>query len=478
MAHNTGWSKFAENFNSVYNVTSGAFQKYDINKIMKEKPQVISKGLAEGPRNQYVTPYEATFLGNTYDKELTDDQKRGLRNAKIADVYTKYGNTDKAAEMLAAASQLEKDQAAIASSIASTALSEQTLKQNQGLYQGKINAQDANLRAMDAQTVYNTTQSDLAQMKLDQNDELNKILMTASAQDFGSGAERVAWFREAIQFSNNPAAVDYLKTMTDNDVENAFAEAAALITKITAAQKLGRVAGIPKIKSIIDAQDGITGNIVLENTKEGIVLWQTDKDGKEIPGSRISGSDWTEFNNNLSAYLDPVTAFQAAVTAEAAHQAIVRKAVNTFKGTDEYKLFQGTSAELSDMVANNLYDLFRGKLNVDGTLRYPKPTSAMNAEELAAYSAEIEKIADKNDNDNKGLSNNTSAIVSNAQLELVNAKNKVPDGSLEQNAANTQKVNEAEKKVAKLEGNLPNRLNQVHAILRHWQIISFANKCH
>jgi len=95
MAHNTGWSKFAENFNSMYDVTSGAFQKYDINKIMKEKPQVISKGLGPGPHSVY----QETYGGDTYNKPITDEQLRGLQNTQIADVYTRYGDVDKAMNM-------------------------------------------------------------------------------------------------------------------------------------------------------------------------------------------------------------------------------------------------------------------------------------------------------------------------------------------------------------------------------------------
>jgi len=395
MAHNTGWSKFAENFNSVYDVTSGAFQKYDINKIMKEKPQVTSKGLAEGPRNQYVTPYEATFLGNTYDKELTDDQKRKARNAKIADVYTKYGNTDKAAEMLAAASELEKNQAVIASSRAATAFNKENLRQSKGLYQGKINAQADVSAESKAQTEYYESQNKVTQQTLAETEDFNKIMVELSELStdgtIKTDEERYQWALKKFQETGNEKLGEQVKFLGTVGFNSSIREGVNIMSSVKGAFRVGETKGMPLLEAIADDLngDGMGIKIIKEEGRIGFV--NTDTEGNEIPGSKFTAENWEKLYTVFTEVLDPATTIQLAATAELNHQSNVTNAVTTFMDSEAFTRFTGTPAEKSDMVDFYKHQLYPNKKNPDGTPRYPKPFSYWSPEEIEKERARIDK---------------------------------------------------------------------------------------
>jgi hypothetical protein len=87
MARRSGWQQFADNFNSVYKIGNKLQSDIETGKIMREEVEVVNDGL----KNPH-TNYQATYGGKTYDKEITADQLKGLRNERLINTMTKYGD--------------------------------------------------------------------------------------------------------------------------------------------------------------------------------------------------------------------------------------------------------------------------------------------------------------------------------------------------------------------------------------------------
>ena len=82
------WQQFADNFESSYGTFNKVFQGYETAQIMREEPEIITAGGIKQPHQDY----QATYGGKTYDKEITPDMLQGLRNQRLTDVMTKYGD--------------------------------------------------------------------------------------------------------------------------------------------------------------------------------------------------------------------------------------------------------------------------------------------------------------------------------------------------------------------------------------------------
>ena len=101
MARRSPWQQFGDSFDSTYGTFNKIFQGIETAGIMREKPEEEkiqfsdSPGLTdeEGPHNSYERATgKWTYDGQTYDEPITREQLTGLRNQRLTDVMTKYGD--------------------------------------------------------------------------------------------------------------------------------------------------------------------------------------------------------------------------------------------------------------------------------------------------------------------------------------------------------------------------------------------------
>ena len=106
MARKSPWQQFSDNFSSVYGSFKELGQGIESARIMAEKPEVITLGGIKQPHQDY----QATYGGQTYDKEITPEMLTGLRNQRLADVKRKYGDVQGAMDMELKGAQLIESQ--------------------------------------------------------------------------------------------------------------------------------------------------------------------------------------------------------------------------------------------------------------------------------------------------------------------------------------------------------------------------------
>ena len=91
MARKSPWQQFGDNFDSTYGTFNKMFQGIETAGIMREKPE--EEIIQEGPRNSYERATgKWTYGGQTYDEPISQEQLTGLRNERLTNVMTKYGD--------------------------------------------------------------------------------------------------------------------------------------------------------------------------------------------------------------------------------------------------------------------------------------------------------------------------------------------------------------------------------------------------
>ena len=119
MARKSPWQQFSDNFSSVYGSFKELGQGIESARIMAEDPEVVTLGGIKQPHQDY----QATYGGQTYDKEITPEMLTGLRNQRLADVKRKYGDVQGAMDMELKQAQLQESRDA-------SALAQNTLASN------------------------------------------------------------------------------------------------------------------------------------------------------------------------------------------------------------------------------------------------------------------------------------------------------------------------------------------------------------
>ena len=104
MARKSPWQQFSDNFSSVYGTIKEAGQGIETARAMSEEPVVQSTGLGPGPQSVY----QANYGGQNYNEEITPEMLKGLRAQRMADIYSKYGQADKALDMEYKAEQIRE----------------------------------------------------------------------------------------------------------------------------------------------------------------------------------------------------------------------------------------------------------------------------------------------------------------------------------------------------------------------------------
>ena len=95
MARKNQWQQFADNFDSVYGTMNTMFSDIEEGKIMREEVVEQQAGIGPGPQSQY----KATYGGQTYNKQITPEMLKGLRNQRLIDNMAKWGDTEGAMKM-------------------------------------------------------------------------------------------------------------------------------------------------------------------------------------------------------------------------------------------------------------------------------------------------------------------------------------------------------------------------------------------
>ena len=99
MARLSGWQNFAKNFKSTKEVFDDMFTAIETKKIMDEEVETIHHGDA-GLSPHAAAPTQWKYGGKTYDKQITPGELTGLRQARIADVMTRFGDHEGAMDYL------------------------------------------------------------------------------------------------------------------------------------------------------------------------------------------------------------------------------------------------------------------------------------------------------------------------------------------------------------------------------------------
>ena len=93
------WQQFADNYKSTKGAFDDMFTGLETKKIMDEEIETIRHGDA-GLSHHAAAPTQWKYGGKTYDKQITPGELTGLRQARIADVMTKFGDHEGAMDYL------------------------------------------------------------------------------------------------------------------------------------------------------------------------------------------------------------------------------------------------------------------------------------------------------------------------------------------------------------------------------------------
>jgi len=99
MARKSPWQQFADNYKSTKGAFDDMFTGLETKKIMDEEVETIHHGDA-GLSHHAAAPTQWRYGGKTYDKQITAGELTGLRQARIADVMTKFGDHEGAMDYL------------------------------------------------------------------------------------------------------------------------------------------------------------------------------------------------------------------------------------------------------------------------------------------------------------------------------------------------------------------------------------------
>jgi hypothetical protein len=299
MARNSGWQDFAKNFQSMYGLAKDIGQESDLEDIMNEKAVETfdDAGLSTG----------WTYGDKTYKDEITPDMLRGLQSDRTADVYTKWGNADKALEMRTKQADLQerRNQNRMFEDTYKTALAtkDAELLRLQGLIKGQ-----------DITNVVDESKGKVTISRADLDTQKNNILLDyskrASSGEWkdkpGAGKE---FLLNAAFSTGDQQFYTMVSNMDESKINQKLNGAAQLMTSAKVALGKGQAGGQEELMALIDAQDGITGNIRFDTDESGAVsIVELDQEGNPTNAAPWAGKNWEDFSQNVMKRLDPVTA--------------------------------------------------------------------------------------------------------------------------------------------------------------------------
>ncbi len=353
------WKDFADNFSTFYKIGNQVQSNMAIRDIMDEEIEEVKGAEIDPDRTT-----EWNYGGLSYNKEITPYELSALKNDRIADVYTRFGNTTKAKEMAELIAkkqstkfeaekhtpQLESLQAKSKTDVMTAneftsqdaQLSREKVIDN-ALLQEDLNKEKIELQQKQAEfdnlvfdsgyeknlairlSKVNTEWSN--QQVLEEaarlNLEGNKTLSLFAKEMGEGGVLHHSNFEDASAhaiaqqewLSKNWRGEEAIKTL----IESIGADELTRITnegsRITAEVNLAisnksQVAAQKALIKVIDMQDGIPGNMEFDHDEKGnLILYE---DGKPVVTG--VGDDWSKFVEKLHIQFTPLKALDIAKT--------------------------------------------------------------------------------------------------------------------------------------------------------------------
>lgn len=296
MARKSGWQQFAENFKSAYD-TVNEFERAGAERDIMDQ-EVEEQFDASGASTGF------TMGGKTYGS--MDDV--GLaRNKQLSDNYARYGNYEKALDMQTKQADLveRRNQNKMFQDTYNTKIAKleaglaSVLKTNVGL--------DNKNKVDEAQGGVKISQAELDGRKNALLLEYSKRLQAGEWKDNpGAGKQ---FLLEAAHSTGDQQFYTMVSNMDESAINQKLNGAAQLMTSVKVALGKGQAGGQKELMALIDAQDGITGNIRFDTDKSGAVsIVELDQEGNPTNAAPWAGKDWEEFSQNVMKRLDPVTA--------------------------------------------------------------------------------------------------------------------------------------------------------------------------
>ena len=241
MARKSAWQQFGDNFESTYGAFNKMFQGMETAGIMREKPE--EEIIQEGPQNRYDRATgNWTYGGQTYDAPISDEKLTGLRNTRLTNVMTKYGDIkggmdlqlrQKELEQKTLANELERRtlESKVTSAEQGVILNEQkmeigalAIEQAQSEHQLHLNTLDAQERIIYARAAGLELDNKgqviaVAIQKATKWDVIRGIRLGVEAQDIANSNAELAGIGLKIDNEGNLIALDIAKATKDFKIE-------------------------------------------------------------------------------------------------------------------------------------------------------------------------------------------------------------------------------------------------------------------
>jgi hypothetical protein len=308
MARKSGWQQFTDNFSSTYDAVNkfseeGAIR--DINERSVEE-QFDDTGAVTGYK------YGDTLYNTMDDKggllRPTDSQIQSQNFKDMQTVMSRHGNWKGAQEMGLSQANLEAKQEANRLAMdthqfnvdQAAANLEGTKKENVG--KGLKNTVDE----VEGRVKISQAERDMAKNEI--YTEYSNLYKTEGWENNPEAASK--WMADAAFRTGDMSFYDTVKKMHGAQIHQKLNAAAQLMAGVKAALSKGQAGGQEELMALIDAQDGIQGNVRFDDTDESgaVSIVELDPEGNPTNAAPWAGKDWEDFSQNVMKRLDPVTA--------------------------------------------------------------------------------------------------------------------------------------------------------------------------
>ena len=309
MARKSGWAQFAENFKTTYGAVKDFAKEDAIGDINSRsiEEQFDDAGVSTGYKygdTLYDTRNDTGGLIRPTDMQIQSQDFKDTQR-----VMSRFGDYKGAQEMGLSQANLEAKQEA-------NRLARDTHKFN-------VDQAAANLKHVQLGNVgigiKNTVDESNSAVTLSKNDmdlrDNNSMVGYRDMMNAGATPKEGQEYLLKQCESGSTVFCDTLKKIDATTLHQKTNEMAQFKTSIEVALGKGQAGGSEAILAIVDAQDGIEGNVRWENGEDGSVsLVELDKDGNPTNAAPWTGKDWEDFSQNARKRLDPVNAL--AITAK------------------------------------------------------------------------------------------------------------------------------------------------------------------